>query len=95
MDQISEPEVKVYHLLSSARRTRWFSNLDIATELKGPRRTVSLHTKKFFECGLLEKVEETFGGARFRWAPSKTADQDYLRRLKKAAVIFLPESEEG
>lgn len=69
VDQISAEESKVYRLLTGARRTRWFSNMEIATELKMARRTVSIHTRKFFESRFVEKVEDTFGGARFRWAP--------------------------
>jgi len=87
MDQISLQEVSIYRFLSSHPET-WFSNSDIAKEVEGVAlRTIRAHTKRFFELGIVEKVN-VFPGDRFRFSGA-TKSQDYIQRLEEVAAVSL------
>lgn len=86
MDQISLHEVRVYQFLRDHPET-WFSNSDIAKEVpEVALRTIRAHTKRFFEVGLVEKVQ-VFPGDHFRFVDSAET-KDYIERLEEARTVL-------
>jgi Fic family protein len=86
-NEISEHEARIFVVLL-AKKGRWLTNRQIATEAKVAERTARSHTLKLVKLGILDQAE-VFPGRRFRI--SDKADKrnlGYINRLQSACEVF-------
>lgn len=85
--EISEHEVRIYRLMSSAPQ-RWFTAQQVCEAAKVARRTAGLHTLRFTKLGLVDQAE-VFPAHRYKWSEfAAKRNKAYLQRLQAAAEVL-------
>lgn len=91
MNEVSEHLLRIYQVFA-LEPDRWFTNVDVATEVKarGQRvgdRTVRAHTLRLVQAGVLDQAE-VFPRHRYRLSPkARQRNRGFMQRLAEAADI--------